>query len=110
MKEVGVQLDSQMMAGLEVSMWSKNQYNCSTEGRSLRDCVWRMGYSKYRLWKGSVNGNDKNNVRVSRGWVGKAGGDEIEKLRSKGPGVIICSKIIKLCRGSKRERKGNEEE
>lgn len=49
-------------------------------------------------------------LRVSRGWVGKAGGDEIEKLRSKGPGVIICSKIIKLCRGSKRERKGNEEE
>lgn len=62
MKEVGVQLDSEAMAGLEISMWSR-----STEGGSLRDCARRMGYLKHRLRKGSGNGNDKNKVRVSRG-------------------------------------------
>lgn len=90
-------------------MWSKNQWYWSIEGGSLRDCGWRMGYLKHRLWKGSVNGNGKNKVRVGRGWVGKVSGDETtEKLRGKGPEGIIYMKteINKCCRVRKRKRKG----
>ena len=68
-----------------------------------------MGNLKHRLWKSLGNGNDKNKVSISRGWVSKVSRDEkTEKLRGKSPGGIIYMKtgIIKCCRGSKRERKG----
>lgn len=53
MKGVGVQLDSETRAGLEISMWPKNQWYWSLAGGNLRDCDWGMGCLKHRLWKGS---------------------------------------------------------
>lgn len=49
-----------------------------------------MGNLKHRLWKSLGNGNDKNKVRISRGWVDKVSGDEkTEKLRCKSTKGII---------------------
>lgn len=61
MRDVRLHVDSETMRGLKIScglrisgIGVQREYAWEMKG-----CVWRMGYSKYRLWKGAVNGNDK---------------------------------------------------